>query len=396
MAEHKDEFDTMRALLQAKTFLESLDDGPSSTLFEAVLARSKAASPEELVSVCLEPPTPETRVQARKLVSLIDEYQKLPQDRKQRWVTHSVVDWIHYSNKIEGAGFDSKSDTEKAVTGQHKQDAQQTKDVMTTLMLLRETYKQTLFGSKDPVADVTFDVRNLHKWHHLLTEHFLLSTSGVFRQWGVDTKARDGSRHVYPHHSVVPMAVESLGKFCYQLFRKGWSQNADKDNQILFVFSFAAFAQFHFVDLHPYVDGNGRLCRFLSKRILDCVCPIPFPQFKHRDRYIAALEMGRTVDFPSAPLASLLIDCAIQHYEFVLMASQVASFSELLVATYSNHAEFEASIKNSKFLKGCTPEEVAALQAAFTNLPEGKTVDIVIKGKVIRIKSWPDFSFDDI
>lgn len=48
-----------------------------------------------------------------------------------------MVEWIHASNKIKNAGFDSRSDTEKA-----------TKDVVTTLMLPKETYKPTVFRSK--------------------------------------------------------------------------------------------------------------------------------------------------------------------------------------------------------------------------------------------------------
>ncbi|KAI8840304.1 hypothetical protein BJ741DRAFT_49294 [Chytriomyces cf. hyalinus JEL632] len=55
------------------------------------------------------------------------------------------------------------------------------------------------------------------------------------------------------------------------------------------VFAVSSFGQFHFVDIHPFGDGNGRICRYLSQRILDWVLPFRFPMFNDRDRHLTTL-----------------------------------------------------------------------------------------------------------
>eukprot|EP01094_Clydonella_sp_ATCC50884_P007570 TRINITY_DN16769_c0_g1_i1.p1 TRINITY_DN16769_c0_g1~~TRINITY_DN16769_c0_g1_i1.p1 ORF type:complete len:204 (-),score=26.88 TRINITY_DN16769_c0_g1_i1:93-680(-) len=83
---------------------------------------------------------------------------------------------------------------------------------------------------------------------------------------------------------------------------------------IVLSLSIAAFLQFHFVDIHPYGDGNGRLCRVLSKMMLDEVFPVPLPQFRNRQSYIDALERCRSTR-TTRPLFDLLLDSAICKYE---------------------------------------------------------------------------------
>jgi len=308
---------------------------------------------------------------------------------------HSVVDWIHYSNKIEGAGFDSKSDTESAALGQlHSERA---KDVTSTLNLLRQTYKVSTFRPKkafDAVGEMIFDVPALHKWHRALTQHLMPVLSGCFRTWGVDTKSRVG-RHVYPHHSILPTALSSFSKFCYDLCKAGIKTFLDRDTYLLFIFGYAAFVQFHFVDLHPYVDGNGRMCRFLSKRILDNVCPVPFPQFKNRDQYIAALELGRGIPTSSSLLANLLLESAIDHYEAILLKNENSPFVELLVATQNNLEEFKERMHSSA-VKDLSAPDKAILERTFVALDGGMAEDVQVGNRVVRIKAWPSFSLDDI
>lgn len=86
------------------------------------------------------------------------------------------------------------------------------------------------------------------------------------------------------------------------------------NNIILYVFALAAFAQFHFADIHSFTDRNGRI---ISKRILDWVCPIPFPQFIDRELYLKTLELCRLeVGHIKAlfPLLNLLMNTAIDCY----------------------------------------------------------------------------------
>jgi len=81
----------------------------------------------------------------------------------------------------------------------------------------------------------------------------------------------------------------------------------DSDEFFLYSFCLAAFVQFHFVDLHPFIDGNGRMGQFLGNYFLDLVCPISFPMFLQQGSYVQALQRS----WNEKPLTILLLDCAI-------------------------------------------------------------------------------------
>ena len=45
------------------------------------------------------------------------------------------------------------------------------------------------------------------------------------------------------------------------------------------VFMLAAWLLFKFVNIHPFMDGNGRMCRLLANRVLAVIFPFPVPIF---------------------------------------------------------------------------------------------------------------------
>ena len=123
--------------------------------------------------------------------------------------------------------------------------------------LLKFTYKP---GST--VNEHVFDCTLLEKWHRLMFSETKMPATwvGKFRRAGAYSNKLNGSRHAYPHHAFV---VSTLPDFCRLVYHLASliNQNTrlDTDERVMYVFALAAFAQCHFVDLHPFCDGNGRM-----------------------------------------------------------------------------------------------------------------------------------------
>lgn len=70
----------------------------------------------------------------------------------------------------------------------------------------------------------------------------------------------------------------------------------------------AILGHFLFVYIHPYMDGNGRIARFLMNVMFASEgYPWTIIQVKHRDRYFAALELA-SVENDIVPLAKFILE----------------------------------------------------------------------------------------
>jgi hypothetical protein len=119
--------------------------------------------------------------------------------------------------------------------------------------------------------------------------------------------------------------LPKLGYVVYTL-AKCIDKVSDPIRKISMIFGLSAFAQLHFVDLHPFLDGNGRTCRVISKVLLDSILPTSIPMFENRGEYIASLEKSREVsDIRGAPLllTGLLFRSAISHYNDILKGDKI-------------------------------------------------------------------------
>jgi hypothetical protein len=208
---------------------------------------------------------------------------------------------------------------------------------LNTFNLLKATYKP---GSTEAVAHV-FDVMKLQEWHRLCMG-IAEAGAGMFRRSGGQTQDRS---HTYPNHKIVSSVVTKFGELVYRL-AKCIDGMTDPTRRFRFVVALAAFIQFHYVDIHPHVDGNGRMCRFLAKYMLDTVFPLPVPLFPDREVYIRALVEGRKVNNRArAPeqLFELLVDVSIASYETMAARLETPSLVGVVVAHEVSDAEKQLS-----------------------------------------------------
>jgi fido (protein-threonine AMPylation protein) len=291
-----------------------LDDGPKTCVFKSLQDSDTKA--QEFLSFGSR-----LHYLAVRVADLLLQLESTEPRRKSQYVVLSVGQWIYSSNKIEFAGTETLEDTLMVIQGKATMSDRQTLDVMQTYNLLADIYpkKQPI----ETVASLAFDIVALQRWHEKLFLSDLEFNPGKIRSRGVETSFSDFSKHKYPHHSVIRNQLSALCLTVYQLSKlidSRGDRHRPLADKICDVFCLAAFAQFHFVDIHPFVDGNGRICRLISKRILDAVLPFPPPMFTNRDKYLASLQSARSKDPLDAPedLARLLLEETIDWYSKLL------------------------------------------------------------------------------
>ena len=90
------------------------------------------------------------------------------------------------------------------------------------------------------------------------------------------------------------------------------------DKKVPHLFRCAAWLLFHFVDTHPFADGNGRMCLLLSNYVVSLVTPFPVALYHvknkecvSRDDYIEAIvECRKDEDKQPCRLCAMLVEGA--------------------------------------------------------------------------------------
>jgi fido (protein-threonine AMPylation protein) len=361
------------------------DDGPHDSTLHRVIPQLKGHGAVLMRQALCYATTYTER--AKTLCHLIAEYDALDCRKQAECSLYSVARFIFTSNKIEHAGLSTESDTRAAILAAstaprsiaNVADRPGLNDVLRTLDLLTTTFdqagKEPCRNCAEPQSRLSFDIPTLQAWHTTLFS-LTLPSAGRFRSAGAFT---DG--HKYPHHSVLRHGMETLSRLVYELWKGVASSGFLDHGRVLWCFALAAFAQFHLVDQHPFVDGNGRMCRFLSKRVLDWVLPVPIAMFPDRSPYFEALISGRreasALHAPSA-LMGLLLDTAITHYQEMVNSGR--QWDEIIVV------QSEAEVEKLP----------AELKESFREMKEGETRDVQVGDRRVRLHRYPSLCLDDV
>lgn len=198
-------------------------------------------------------------------------------------IAKSVAEFVHFLLKIEFLAPPTLEDTISAIRSFGLDD---------TSRRVRRTYDLVVkeYSTDSSFVSKAIDVPKLLQLHQSIVDVSDDPTPGKMRCRGVGRMVNDVSVP-YPHHSILPAALANLSQTVYFLL-KLLDARTDRLERVRGAFALSAFLQFHFLALHPFGDGNGRIARLLSKRVLEPILSIPFPQYTDRDGYILALTAG--------------------------------------------------------------------------------------------------------
>lgn len=377
--------------------LGAMDPGADITLLQRAIQEHGS---DKVTARTMMPFAADLTPKAKQLCALLQalDFASRPAELQANLITQSVSRSIYASNHIEHLSTESVQDTERCVLSFWKTgnvdgvNAANKEHVLYAAKLMDETYKSSHRGCADPQTQFAWDVPTLLKWHSTLmvggTEAAARATdfiAGRVREAGARTA--DGTR-TYPHHSVLSKGLAQLGALHHALWKDvscGMGLQKDSHGRVQWCFALASFVQFHFVDLHPFVDGNGRMCRFLSKRILEWVLPIPFPMFRSsREEYFHTLIAGgkeeRALDAPRL-LAELMLDEAIAYFREQITIVERSHFDRMIVADCSEELQALAS--------DLSAEGRALLEQAFESLKANEHVMLTVDSKIIRLIRYP-------
>ena len=117
----------------------------------------------------------------------------------------------------------------------------------------------------------------------------------------------------------LPTTDDMQEAVCVLLDRFNSAYMQSINSGLLSLFKCVAWLVFELLDLHPFSDGNGRLCRLLSSYVLSTCTPFPTPIYNlHTDHeFEKAVIAGRKTGHPNT-LTSMIIESSLVAWDYAV------------------------------------------------------------------------------
>ena len=220
-----------------------------------------------------------------QMVTKITECRKKfanPSESVQRCIGHhaktAAVDYVHNLNKGEMVGTQMREDTQEVIEmvleselDEQEGKEKEHKETRNNFQAMKHLYE--LHEEMDKKGLIT--VQQVSDTHRILMKD-LHRGHGEIRKTNVCTGQNGkGKNHDYPPHEVVEAKFYALIDHYNVCIESVGQLDVESEEYTAGVFKCAARLMFDFVDTHPYVDGNGRMCRLLANYVLRLVTPFP-------------------------------------------------------------------------------------------------------------------------
>ena len=124
-----------------------------------------------------------------------------------------------------------------------------------------------------------------------------------------------GETYEYQNPRDMESAVNTLLDRYNDLLYSMKSEDNSKQEKVYKLFRICSWLIFEFLDLHPFGDGNGRLCRLLCSYILSVMTPFPTPIYniwsssRKEDYKQALVDARKSASRHPSSLATMIIEC---------------------------------------------------------------------------------------
>ena len=220
------------------------------------------------------------------------------QDTQQyQWKLYKLkVNFVFNSNCGENEGTQTLEDTVTALNKKNSNSISSAEEqVSINLMDAINHLEKRNSGNDRGLLDVEECILDTH--NVLMKELVKSKKLGKFST----EKRMAGDGHVYPHLHTDEHAYNEVQRIIDKYNATiDYIKNADLDpiKQNSMYFRCAAWILYNFVALHPFSDGNGRMCRLLASHCLYLVFSFPCPIYNiyaptKGDNYLAAIKKAR-------------------------------------------------------------------------------------------------------
>ena len=265
------------------------------------------------------------------------------------FISKSTIDWVFNSNHLELEGTLDKQVTKDLCKKKFscKQDKEiytkslSTKEKVTlkTLKALNKMYQyrkemkeydeispKERLGNNDFLFLTEDVIKHVHK---IILPTFIKKSvpPGVYRIYHAYPSGYDDHFYCDPkdiQHEMEKL-IDQYNNHVYNLPNSSLYNKMEFDvMKMRMIYNLSAWILFHFVNIHPFSDGNGRMCRLLANSVLFNECPFPvflkgpYTLKKARKIYIDSIVQCRNSDdqTPSLLSAFIIESCLEQWRKF--------------------------------------------------------------------------------
>ena len=259
-------------------------------------------------------------------------------DRCRGFTRIMAVNFVYQSNKAECVGTQTFDGTRKLLdryltseVGHQEDDSalsESDRGSVNNWRALRESF----YGPSDEESSGDHDWEKLREsglltvpvvcdLHAILLKGLKTDDGGQIRKKTGNREGEvyveyQGKLHTYPSPEVVEHKLYNIVDR-HNIHMKGIKKQTTSRENTIYIFKCAAWLLYEVVSLHPFYDGNGRICRLLANHVLSLITPFPVTIYhknsadRNRDVYIQAIIYCReNPDKGPGKLAAMLIEGA--------------------------------------------------------------------------------------